>query len=79
MRGVPLGQEPQKDNEYIGKEVMAILGFVSSKIIKLASEGKIKRTRTGFYCKESVDNYRKEMDERKGIPSAKWVRRGNIT
>jgi len=67
---------PQKLNEYSVHEVSAITGWTPGKVATLAKEGKIKRTRTGFYDKGSVDAYEKDRAERRLVKRAEWIVQG---
>jgi len=68
-------KEP-KVNEYSYAEVVDITGFGEIKIRSLAKEGKIKRTRHGFYDKASVDAYQKDREERLAVTPNKTIKKG---
>jgi predicted DNA-binding protein len=59
------------------EETRQRIGCYVSKISKLCNQGKIKRTRTGYYLKESVDKYIADIEERKRITKPDWIRQGS--
>ena len=67
------GQKLALPNEYHVDDACTILGWSRYKISTLIKAGKIKRTRKGYYDKKSVDDYKKELEERKAITPPVWV------
>lgn len=68
-----------REDEYSTAQVSDITGWTNYKISLLARDGKITRTRKGFYTKESVDAYQADRAERLKIKPADWIARGNLT
>lgn len=67
------GQKLALPNEYHVDDACTTLGWSRYKIVTLVNDGKIKRTRKGYYDKQSVDAYKKELEERKAITPPVWV------
>ena len=70
------GQKLALPHEYHVDKTCTILGWSPYKISTLIKAGKIKRTRKGYYDKKSVDDYKKELEERKAILRPNWISPG---
>jgi hypothetical protein len=65
-----------KEGEMNINQAEELLGLPKYKISKAADRGKITRVATGIYSTESVLAYKQELDERKNIPPANWIKWG---
>lgn len=72
------GQKLALPNEYHVDDACTTLGWSRYKISTLIKNGKIKRTRKGYYDKKSVDDYKAELEERKAILRPNWVSPGTV-